>query len=267
MGGCPYGVGSSVFFLAFSFLFTVCSFVQAKASEQAMNKKVKEQGGSKKKRNDAIAAGTETAEAKALLARPKEYTVTLDFGDVEMLQPPVIQVMDVAFQYKPSLPPIFDELAFGIDMDSRICVVGNNGSGKSTLIKLLTGELNPTSGYIRRNPRLRVGVYNQHFVDKLPMDKSPVEYLRGMFDDLDYQSARNLLGKFGLEGHGHEINMRDLSGGQKARVAFCELTLIKPHVLFLGELPRGSRGTFSHAGGVVKSAWVFRADLRLLALF
>jgi len=208
---------------------------KAKANEQALQKKSKEQAGSKKKRNDAIASGAEGATVKELLARPREYQVTLAFGEVKRLPPPIIQVMDVSFKYAAHLPSIFEGLNFGIDMDSRICVVGNNGSGKSTLIKLLTGEVEPTGGFIRRNPKLVVGVYNQHFVDKLPMDKTPVAYLRSSFDDLDYQSARNILGKFGLEGHAHEINMRDLSGGQKARVTFCELTLAKPHVLFLDE--------------------------------
>lgn len=49
-------------------------------------------------------------------------------------------------------------------------------------------------------------------------------------EQCDYQSARNLLGRFGLEGHAHTIKMRDLSGGQKARVVFCELSLQAPHV-------------------------------------
>ena len=49
-------------------------------------------------------------------------------------------------------------------------------------------------------------------------------------DQCDYQQARNLLGRFGLEGHAHTIKMRDLSGGQKARVVFCELSLQAPHV-------------------------------------
>ena len=124
---------------------------------------------------------------------------------------------------------------FSQDMSSRVCIVGPNGSGKSTIIKLITEEVTPPEGEIRRNPRLRVGVYNQHFVDRLPMDEDPVAYLRRLFSEQTYQSTRNLLGKFGLEGHAHTIPIRDLSGGQKARVVFTELSLMAPHLLFLDE--------------------------------
>lgn len=99
----------------------------------------------------------------------------------------------------------------------------------------MTGALQPSKGDIRRNPRLRMGIYNQHFVDRLPMEKTPVEHLRGLFQEETYQSVRNLLGRYGLQGHAHEIAMRDLSGGQKARVVFVELSLMQPHILFLDE--------------------------------
>jgi ATP-binding cassette subfamily F protein 1 len=47
--------------------------------------------------------------------------------------------------------------------------------------------------------------------------------------------VRNKLGKYGLEGHAHTIPIRDLSGGQKARVVFVELSFMAPHLLFLDE--------------------------------
>lgn len=47
--------------------------------------------------------------------------------------------------------------------------------------------------------------------------------------------ARKTLGRYGLAGHGHTIRMRDLSGGQKARVVFAELALRAPDVLILDE--------------------------------
>jgi ATP-binding cassette subfamily F protein 1 len=112
----------------------------------------------------------------------------------------------------------------------------------STIIKLITDEVKPPEGEVRRNPRLRIGVYNQHFVDRLPMDEDPVTYLRRLFNEETYQTVRNKLGKYGLEGHAHTIPIRDLSGGQKARVVFVELSLMQPHLLFLDE-PTNNLGT------------------------
>eukprot|EP00624_Nannochloropsis_granulata_P002144 evm.model.NODE_2063_length_9545_cov_26.850393.2 len=194
----------------------------------------RETGGAKKKKGDAVATGQEANEVKTLIERPREYTVRLEFPDVLPLSPPVVEVKDVTFRYAGN-PWIFEKLNFGIDLDSRVCIVGPNGSGKSTLLKLVTGALEPTRGEIRRNPKLRMGIYNQHFVDRLPMELSPVDYLRGLFPEETYQSVRNLLGRYGLQGHAHEIPNRDLSGGQKARVVFVELSLMAPHILFLDE--------------------------------
>ncbi len=191
---------------------------RAKANETVKKNKREPGARSQKKINDAIASGTASAEQKELIQRPREYAVKLEFTEVNELSRPVMEVNNVHFRYSPKTPVIFNEIDFGIDMDSRLCVVGPNGAGKSTLLKLLTGEIQATRGEVRRNPRLRMGIYNQHFVDRLPMDKTPVEHLRDRFQGEDYQSVRNRLGKYGLEGHAHEVVMRDLSGGQKARV-------------------------------------------------
>ena len=81
----------------------------------------------------------------------------MEFPPVPRLAPPVLQVIDAQFRYAPQLPLIFTDMNFGIDQDSRICVVGNNGSGKTTLLNLLTGKLQCTDGDVKRNPKLRIG--------------------------------------------------------------------------------------------------------------
>jgi len=207
-----------------------------KATETVKKNSKREPGArSKKAQTAAVATGTEAAVKTELIKRPREYTVKLEFSDVSELSRPVIEVNKVNFRYGPKHPVIFEEVDFGIDMDSRICIVGPNGAGKSTLLKILTGEIQPTIGDCRRNPRLRMGIYNQHFVDRLPMGKTAVEHLKDRFSEEDYQSIRNRLGRYGLEGHAHEVVMRDLSGGQKARVVFVELSLQRPHILLLDE--------------------------------
>ena len=51
--------------------------------------------------------------------------------------------------------------------------------------------------------------------------------------NMEYQTCRKTLGSFGLPGHAHTIKNRDLSGGQKARVALADLTCREPDVLIL----------------------------------
>lgn len=179
----------------------------------------------------------DAAEANApldLLERPKEYIVQFSFPETTIVSPPILEVREASFRYGNG-PYLFKNTDFGIDTTSRVCIVGPNGVGKSTLLKMITGEVTVTEGEVRRNPRVRLGIYSQHFVDKLPMGETPVEYLRRLFQEQTYQQVRNLLGKVGLEGHAHEIKNRLLSGGQKARVVIAELVLMRPHILILDE--------------------------------
>jgi ATP-binding cassette subfamily F protein 1 len=167
------------------------------------------------------------------LARPKEYVVKFSFPEPTELTPPIIQVRDVEFHY-PSGPILFKRINFGIDMSSRICICGPNGSGKSTLIGLLTQSLSPTEGEILVNRHLRVAAYKQHFVDALPLGQTPVEYLRNKHNQPE-ADIRNRLGRYGLPGVAHVIKMAALSGGQKARVVFADMSYQNPHILILDE--------------------------------
>ncbi|XP_074654259.1 ATP-binding cassette sub-family F member 1-like [Tubulanus polymorphus] len=168
-----------------------------------------------------------------LLEKPKDYVVKFTFPNPPPLNPPILGAHSVNFNYG-GQPQLFKNLDFGIDMESRIAIVGPNGVGKSTFLKLLTGIIEPVEGEIRKNHKLRVGKYDQHSGDQLEADESPTEYLQRKYN-MQYQDARKTLGRFGLSSHAHTIKIRDLSGGQKSRVAFADLASNAPDVLILDE--------------------------------
>lgn len=203
-----------------------------KSSKQA-EKQTKEALTRKQQKCRKKNADEEANEKAELLKRPKEYTVKFTFPNPPPLSPPILGLHGVDFAYT-GHKLLFRNLDFGIDMDSRVCIVGPNGVGKSTLLLMLTGKLTPTKGEMRKNHRLKIGFFNQQYADQLNMEETATEYLQRCFN-LPYQDARKCLGRFGLESHAHTIQICKLSGGQKARVVFAELCCREPDVLILDE--------------------------------
>ena len=62
-----------------------------------------------------------------------------------------------------------------------ILQVGDNGTGKTTMLKILTEELQPTSGLRHAHRSLRLGYFSQHHVDQLDMNLTSVEVLQAKF--------------------------------------------------------------------------------------
>ncbi|XP_067635499.1 ATP-binding cassette sub-family F member 1 [Eurosta solidaginis] len=203
-------------------------------SKKAAEKKQKEVLTRKQEKNKSKQQKQEDDDGpQELLARPKEYIVKFRFPEPSQLQPPILGIHNVTFAYE-GQKPLFINTDFGIDLTSRVAIVGPNGVGKSTFLKLLLGELQPQKGEQRKNHRLRVGRFDQHSGEHLTAEESAAEYLQRLFN-LQHEKARKALGSFGLVSHAHTIKMKDLSGGQKARVALAELCLSAPDVLILDE--------------------------------
>ncbi|XP_063709132.1 ATP-binding cassette sub-family F member 1 [Culicoides brevitarsis] len=204
-------------------------------STKAAEKKQKESLTRKQDKNKSKAQKNNDEEdgPTELLSKPKDYIVKFRFPEVSQLQPPILGLHNVHFAF-PGQKPLFINLEFGIDLQSRIAIVGPNGVGKSTFLKLLCGDLQPQQGEQRKNHRLHIGRFDQHSGEHLTAEESPAEYLQRLFN-LPYEKARKQLGTFGLASHAHTIKMKDLSGGQKARVALAELCLGAPDVLILDE--------------------------------
>ena len=159
------------------------------------------------------------------------------FPEPAAVNPPVIGFHDVTFAY-PSKPdkPIFRDVSFGFDMDSRVALVGPNGVGKTTLLNLMQGVLDPQTGHVSRNPKVRMAAFSQHHVDDLDMTATPVSYMQGCFSGAPAQELRNHLGSFGISGTLATQTIFTLSGGQKSRVALAKITWGKPGLLLLDEI-------------------------------
>ncbi|KAK6251476.1 ABC transporter-like [Theobroma cacao] len=148
--------------------------------------------------------------------------------------PPIISFSDASFGY-PRGPTLFKNLNFGIDLDSRIAMVGPNGIGKSTILKLIAGELQPSSGTVFRSAKVRIAVFSQHHVDGLDLSSNPLLYMMRCYPGVPEQKLRAHLGSFGVTGNLALQPMYTLSGGQKSRVAFAKITFKKPHIILLDE--------------------------------
>ncbi|EJD07766.1 P-loop containing nucleoside triphosphate hydrolase protein [Fomitiporia mediterranea MF3/22] len=163
-----------------------------------------------------------------------------NFEDIRRLPPPIIAFTDVAFSYSRKKEDyLYEKLSFGIDMDSRIAILGANGAGKSTLLNLITGVLQPVEGTISKHVNLKLAKYSQHSADQLPYDKTPIEYLESLYKEKypekDVMSWRAQLGRFGLSGSHQTSLIRQLSDGLRNRVVFSQLSMEHPHILLLDE--------------------------------
>lgn len=163
-----------------------------------------------------------------------EKTVTFKFAEPDSISAPILQLQDVSFGYDTN-KMLFKDVNLDVQMDSRIAFCGGNGTGKTTLLKLVMDQLSPTSGYVNKNGRLRIGYFAQHHVDAMDLTLSAVSWMSQAFPGKTDEEYRRHLGSFGITGSLGLQKMQLLSGGQKSRVAFAALCLNQPHILVLDE--------------------------------
>jgi ATP-binding cassette subfamily F protein 2 len=171
------------------------------------------------------------------LSKPPEQDPVYDwtFPDAGQLPVPVLSVEHVSFHY-PGGKDLYNSVDFGVDLDTRVALVGPNGAGKTTLVKLMTGELQPTGGQIKRNMHLKISRFTQHFEDKLDLSMTPMDFFKTVVMPKEtIDRIRSLLGRFGCSGGQQSQVMDQLSAGQKARIVFAIISYEKPHLVMLDE--------------------------------
>ncbi|MBV9523716.1 MAG: ABC-F family ATP-binding cassette domain-containing protein, partial [Alphaproteobacteria bacterium] len=161
-------------------------------------------------------------------------SIVFHFPEPETLAPPILTFDDAAAGYAPG-NPVLRRLNLRLDPDDRIALLGANGNGKSTLAKLIAGRLSPLSGAQTRHPKLRCGFFAQHQIEDLDADRTPLQYMAALMPQAGESAARARLGRFGFGQEKALVKVRDLSGGEKARLNFALITFAAPPLLILDE--------------------------------
>lgn len=139
-------------------------------------------------------------------------------------------VKDLVFGYDKPL----GEISLAVERGQKIGVIGSNGTGKSTLLKTITGIIPPLSGDVRFGVKTRVGYFDQT-IAATKSELSVLEDFRAEFPELNDGEIRKTLGGFLLSGDDVFKCVKDLSGGEKVRLALSKIFRRRPNFLILDE--------------------------------
>lgn len=171
----------------------------------------------------------------AIDARSSTNTAGIDFAATDRKTKRLVEFENVACEIDGRR--LFDGLNFTLTAGMKLGLVGPNGSGKTSLLRLMRGDLEPALGTVRRAEALRLVYLSQ--MRELDENLTLRRALAPEGDGLVYQ-GRNLhvaswAARFLFSGEQLNQPVRNLSGGERARVLIAKLMLQPADVLLLDE--------------------------------
>ena len=135
---------------------------------------------------------------------------------------------------------VLDGISWILGPGERVGILGENGAGKTTLLRVIRGERRPDAGWVKVGKTVRFGMLGQRMERLAEHDDWRVEELLARFkrsyhvgDKL--QSPEQLLERLGFTRADFSTYVRDLSGGQRRRLALLCVLMEEPNVLILDE--------------------------------
>lgn len=124
-----------------------------------------------------------------------------------------------------------EDINFKIKGSEKVCIIGTNGVGKTTFIRSIAEEL-------MKRKDIKAEYMPQNYEDILNLDMTPVDFLDKSGDKEERTRIRTYLGSLKYTADEMEHPIRELSGGQKAKVLLLKMSLSGANVLILDEPTR-----------------------------
>ena len=223
-------------------------FEESRRLKQELNAKQRVKQNAQRAHMEAFVARFRAKATKAkqaqsrlkMLERMVPLTETLEekapnfiFSKISELPPPLYSLEGVDVGYEDI--KVLENISLRLDNDDRVALIGANGNGKSTFLKLLAGVIKEMSGNIIKSSKLRIGYFSQDLTDELDTSISPIDSITKIYSKEPIESIRRHLGAYGFNQDMVFGTIKQLSGGEKARLLFAKIALAKPHILLLDE--------------------------------
>ncbi len=145
----------------------------------------------------------------------------------------VLTVMDLAVGYPDKL--LAEKIAFILRRGECLGIIGPNGSGKTTFLRTILKKIEPLAGEVRWGTKVQIGYYAQQLDDLDDRNEIIMELRRVAPSTATAGELRSFLAKFLFTGDDVYKHVRDLSGGEKGRLALAKLIYSRVNVLVLDE--------------------------------
>ena len=163
--------------------------------------------------------------------RKDDKAANIEFRIKEQSGRDVLIVNDLQVGYEEQVGQKYN---FSVYKGDRIAVVGKNGIGKSTLIKTIAKKQKELGGNIQYGSKVSLGYYDQKQAE-FESSKTILNELWDEYPLMKEAEVRTVLGRFLFRGDDVLKIVRDLSGGEKARLQLAKLMLEKNNLLILDE--------------------------------